>query len=152
MHFIGLAYHHFNRPKNSFYRNPAIELFPKWVVSAGARFNVSVNSYFTLQADQNIQGPYLETIGGALYGYKIGEDQNERPYTVQMGTFLRWKDALIPVIKLDYSLFSVALSYDVNISQLKTASQSRGGFELSVSYVGFFRQNSSIDQVSCPRF
>jgi type IX secretion system PorP/SprF family membrane protein len=33
--FIGAAYHHLNRPKNSFYRNSAIELNPKYVFSAG---------------------------------------------------------------------------------------------------------------------
>ncbi|HEX6913822.1 MAG TPA: PorP/SprF family type IX secretion system membrane protein, partial [Chitinophagaceae bacterium] len=30
-YFIGVAYHHFNRPKNSFYKNPEAELYPRWV-------------------------------------------------------------------------------------------------------------------------
>ena len=48
---------------------------------------------------------------------------------------------------------SLSLSYDVNVSQLKTASQSKGGFELSLSYVGFFdRDNAARDAVMCPRF
>jgi len=33
--FVGIVYHHFNRPKNSFYKNPDIELHPKWVGSVG---------------------------------------------------------------------------------------------------------------------
>jgi hypothetical protein len=67
--------------------------------------------------------------------------------------FLRWNDALIPVIKIDYSPMSVALSYDANISKLKTSSHGRGGFELSVSYIGFLdRDNSTITAVLCPRF
>ena len=40
-YFIGLAYHHFNRPKNSFYQNPPIELNPKVVSSGGV--NLSIN-------------------------------------------------------------------------------------------------------------
>jgi hypothetical protein len=100
-----------------------------------------------------MQGNYRETVGGALYSYKIGEDYEVPDYTVHFGAFLRWKDAIIPAFKLDYNPFSVALSYDVNISDLKTASQGRGGMELSISYKGFFdRDNSSKNALLCPRF
>jgi hypothetical protein len=152
-YFIGIAYHHFNRPKNTFYRTPGIELNPKWVVSGGIRFDLNETSYFTLQADHYVQGTYKETIGGAWYSYKIGDTYDNPAYTLHVGAFLRWKDALIPVVKLDYNPFSVALSYDVNVSDLKTASQGRGGMELSVTYHGFFdRDNSSKNAVLCPHF
>jgi len=39
------------------------------------------------------------------------------------------------------------------VSELKTASLSRGGFELSVSYKKFIdRDHSARDAVRCPRF
>lgn len=44
-YFVGVAYHHFNRPKNSFYENPAIELSPKFVYSAGVRFDMGERAY-----------------------------------------------------------------------------------------------------------
>jgi hypothetical protein len=48
---------------------------------------------------------------------------------------------------------SVALSYDVNVSQLKTASMGRGGFEISLCYIGFLhRDNSSEYKMLCPKF
>lgn len=152
--FIGAAYHHLNRPKNSFYRNPDVELNAKYVFSAGVKFNIDDFSYLTLQADQSVQGSFSETIGGALYSYKLGGMVEENPlYTVHAGAFWRWQDALIPVIKLDRRPLSIAISYDVNISPLKTASQGRGGFEISVSWIAFLeRENSSIDKVLCPRF
>lgn len=151
--YIGLAYHHFTRPKNSFYRNGTAIVEPKWVGSAGIRFSVTPESYLTIQADQSIQGKFSETVAGALYGIKLGEDLDHPLYTVHGGAFLRWNDALIPVIKIDYTPFSVALSYDVNISKLKTSSYGRGGFELSVSYIGFLdRNNSTVNAVLCPRF
>lgn len=152
-YFVGLAYHHFNRPKNSFYKSPEIELNPKWVASVGIKFSMNETSYFTIQADYSKQGNFKETILGALYSYKIGDDLEKPNYTIHFGAFMRMQDALIPVIKLDYHPFSVALSYDVNVSQLKTASQGRGGMELSISYTGFLdRFNSSRDAVICPRF
>lgn len=151
--FAGLAYHHLNRPKNSFYRDPQVELNPKYVVSAGVKFSVDEYSAFTLQADHSIQGAFTETIAGALYSYKLGGDPEAAAYTLYAGTFLRWKDAVIPVIKMDINAFSIALSYDVNVSSLKTASQARGGFELSLAYIGFIdRPNSSRGRLLCPHF
>ncbi|MEO5684240.1 MAG: PorP/SprF family type IX secretion system membrane protein [Chitinophagaceae bacterium] len=151
-YFIGLAYHHFNRPRNSFYRNAASALNPKIVASGGLKFHIDDNNYFTLQADYSTQGSFNETIGGVMYSYKVGEP-DEPQYIIHGGAFLRWKDAFVPVVKIDYNPFSVALSYDVNVSQLKTVSQGRGGVELSVSYIGFLdRDNSSKNKVLCPRF
>ena len=87
-----------------------------------------------------------------MYGYKIG-DPEMPDYTLHVGAFMRFRDALIPAIKIDYDPFSIGLSYDVNVSQLKTASQGRGGFELSVTYIGFLdRDNSSRYKVICPKF
>ncbi|MEP7279849.1 MAG: PorP/SprF family type IX secretion system membrane protein [Bacteroidota bacterium] len=150
--FVGVAYHHFNRPRNSFYRNVASALNPKIVVSGGMKFNIDENTFFTLQADYSNQGSFNEAIGGALYSVKVGEPDAPQ-YIIHGGAFLRWKDAFVPVLKLDYNPFSVALSYDINVSQLKTVSQGRGGVELSISYIGFLdRNNSTRDKVLCPHF
>ncbi|MDQ6812475.1 MAG: PorP/SprF family type IX secretion system membrane protein, partial [Bacteroidota bacterium] len=70
-YYIGVGFHHLNRPKNSFYHRPEIELSPKWVYSAGVRFGVSETSYLTIQADHTTQGPSKETIVGAMYSIKI---------------------------------------------------------------------------------
>lgn len=150
--FVGGAYHHVNRPRNSFYLSAEAALHPKYVFSGGVKLAIDEYTSFTLQSDYSQQGNFSELIGGALYSFKVGEPESSL-YTLHAGAFLRWKDALIPVLKIDYHPFSVAISYDVNVSQLKTGSQGRGGFELSVSYIGFFnRSNSSKDKMLCPRF
>ena len=150
--FLAAAYHHFNKPKISFYNDQGIVLSPKWVFSGGIRFGVSDISYLTIQADHSMQGAYEETIAGAMYGFKLGSDHDQSDYMIHGGAFLRWNDALIPAIKLDYNPFSVTLSYDVNISKLKSSSYGRGGFELSVSYIGLRKNNSSSEALRCPRF
>jgi type IX secretion system PorP/SprF family membrane protein len=150
--FFGVGYHHLNRPSNSFYRSANAALHAKIVFSGGVRFDVNEQAFFNLQGDYSKQGSASEIIGGAMYGYKFGDSENP-DYTIHFGAFLRVKDALIPAIKLDYNPFSIGLSYDVNVSQLKTASQGRGGFELSVTYIGFLdRDNSSKFKLFCPRF
>jgi type IX secretion system PorP/SprF family membrane protein len=152
-YFVGVAYHHFNRPQNSFYQNPPVELNPKLVLSAGVNLYVNEFSFITLQGDHSRQGNYYETIGGITYSRKFGDDYTKLLYTIHFGGYLRWKDAFIPMIKLDYNPFSVAFSYDVNISTLKTASQYYGGFEISLTYMGFLdRNNTTKNAVLCPKF
>ncbi len=152
-YYLGIAYHHFTKPQNSFFRKPSIKLNPKWTGSAGFRFGVAEYAYVSIMADYSVQEKYQETVVGAMYGLKIGPDPDKPAYTLHGGLFIRWSDALIPVVKLDYSPFSFALSYDANISKLKPYSYGRGGFELSVSYIKFLdRNNSSINAVKCPRF
>jgi type IX secretion system PorP/SprF family membrane protein len=151
--YLGMAYHHFTKPKNSFFRDPSVKLNPKWTASAGFRFGVAEYAYVSLLADYSIQDNYKESVIGALYGLKIGPEIDKPKYIIHAGAFIRWSDALIPVVKLDYNPFTVALSYDMNISKLKPYSNSRGGYELSVSYIGFLnRDNSSLNAVRCPKF
>jgi hypothetical protein len=114
---------------------------------------VSEYGYVSILGDYSIQDKYTETVVGALYGLKIGPEIDKPKYTIHAGAFIRWSDALIPVVKLDYAPFTFAFSYDMNISKLKPYSSSRGGYELSISYVGFFdRDNSSLNAVRCPKF
>lgn len=150
--FFGLAYHHFNKAsKISFYGVPN-ELTPKWVGSLGVRFGVNEYGYFTIQGDHSQQGSYRETIAGALYTWKL-DAMDDPKYQLHAGAFLRWKDALIPVIKVETKPLSFAVSYDMNISTLKTASQGRGGFELSVAYQKYLERNNNTGaSVRCPRF
>ena len=151
--FVGMAYHHFNKPeKLSFYSDNKYEMMAKWVGSAGIRMSMTDNSFFTVEADYSKQGVYTETVAGALYSWKLGDTENPK-YSLHGGAYLRWKDALIPVVKLECKPIAIAVSYDGNISQLKTASTGHGGFEISLSYQKFRdRLNSSKEAVRCPRF
>ncbi len=150
--YLGVAYHHFNHPKGSFFRNPSVQIQPKWVYSGGVRFAVSDYAYMTLLADHSVQGGFSETVLGGMYGLKLGEDPAHPDYQLHFGTFLRWNDAIIPVIRLDYHPYSITMSYDANISELKPSSYGRGGFELSITYTGFSNRHSTVDAMYCPRF
>lgn len=150
---LGVAYHHFNRPKNSFFNDANVAVQPKWVYSADVKLAVNEASFVTIYNDHVRQGSYTETISGMLYGLKIGPYTETPDYSIQGGAFLRWGDAVIPTLQLDYRPFSVSLSYDINISGLAQATKGQGGYELSFKYVGFLdRDNSSANAVRCPRF
>jgi type IX secretion system PorP/SprF family membrane protein len=151
--FVGVAYHHFNKPSNvSFYGDKNVSLMPKWVYSGGVRLNASEYSYLTIHADYVQQGPHSQTIGGLLYTYKL-DDSEDPKYLINVGGFLRMKDAFIPVAKIEMRPLAISLSYDANISPLSAATRGRGGFEMALSYQKYLnRDNTSRDAVRCPRF
>ncbi|HSN07814.1 MAG TPA: PorP/SprF family type IX secretion system membrane protein, partial [Hanamia sp.] len=150
--YFGVGYHHFNQSARvSFYNDPAVKIYPKWVYSAGVKTTLNDYAYMTFYADYSTQGSYSEMIGGMLYSLKLDAYPDDPQYIISGGGFLRWNDAFIPVVKMELKPLTFALSYDVNISTLKTSSQSRGGFELSLSYQKFLdRDNSSSNAVRCP--
>lgn len=150
--FIGVAYHHFHQPKNSFFNDQSITLQPKIVASGGIKLTSDGNSYVNIQADYLMQGGSKELIGGVMVGKKVGVDGEDSKYAVHAGAFMRMKDAIIPTIKLDMLPVSVTISYDINMSQLKSTSYGRGGMEISIAYIGFRKKNSALDQVLCPKF
>jgi type IX secretion system PorP/SprF family membrane protein len=150
---VGVAYHHFNQPKSSFFTNNGIVLSPKWDFSADVRFGLDETSFLTIHTDHLRQGVYQETVGGLLYGLKIGPYSDDPDYILSAGAFMRLNDAIIPTIKVDYKPFAFALSYDINLSKLADNSYGRGGFELSLTYIGFtHRESSTENAVRCPRF
>lgn len=150
--FAGVAYHHFNQSKKvSFYSANDVEMTPKWVASGGIRVGMTNKSYFTLQSDYTRQGSFQEITGGALYSWRLQEEEDGK-YLIHAGAYMRWKDAIIPVAKLECKPIAIAVSYDANISQLKQASRGRGGFEVSLTYQKAKKDNSSMDALKCPKF
>lgn len=150
---IGVAYHHFNKPSNSFFNDASVMLDPKLVFSADLKMDVNEYSTVTVYSDYLKQGSSSQFIGGLLYGLKVGPLVDEPEYVIHGGAFIRLNDAVIPTIKLDYHQFSIGLSYDVNISKLTSSSSGRGGYEASITYVGFLDKfNSTLNALKCPRF
>jgi type IX secretion system PorP/SprF family membrane protein len=152
--FIGASYYHFNRPKVSFFGDKTIELSPKWEYNAGLSAPLGDYAKLILEYNQLKQGIYSEVMAGGLLGYRIqlGSGATDQTNMIYGGLFVRWNDAVVPVLKLELDRYEIGFSYDVNVSKLSKASQSFGGFEISLSYKGFFNHNSSADKLRCPRF
>ncbi len=154
--YAGAALFHFNKPKVSFYvdNGSTTSLTNKWVLNAGLSTATSDNNHINFFADYFIQGGNSQFLGGVLYGTDLVTNyDDELKTTLYFGGFYRWNDAFVPVVKLNMFNFNIGLSYDVNVSKLQTASNWRGGLELSMSYTMKLR-NRSYDAsfVRCPRF
>ena len=64
--------------------------------------------------------------------------------------FSNLTDAIIPYVGMDFSDFTLGLSYDVNVSSLKTASNSQGGIEISLVYIK--KSSNGRKAIPCPKF
>jgi type IX secretion system PorP/SprF family membrane protein len=151
-YYIGASAFHILRPKNAFNENDFYtKLNMKWSGNMGIKAQVSNQFGLVIHANYMNQAPYTETILGGMISYSA-VDQNAKPFTLYIGSFYRFGDAIIPTLKLDYKMYSVTLSYDMNNSNLKTASNGMGGFEISLYARGFMKKGSVVDMIKCPRF
>jgi len=153
--YLGAALFHFNKPKVAFYtNNQNVTLDNKYVFNAGLTTPTSDYNRLVLFGDYYAQGGSRQFLGGALYGTDLVQEyDNDDKITLYLGAFYRWKDALVPIAKLDWYRLTFGLSYDINASKLKTASQWRGGFELVMSYRAKFNvRGAGAEKMRCVKF
>lgn len=89
------------------------------------------------------------------FGTNLGFDLVEKPgkeATLFVGAWYRWDDAVSPMVAVELmKRLRVGVSYDVNTSDFNDATNSRGGFEVSLIYTGkIMRINQA--NLFCPRF
>ena len=153
-YFAGISGYHFTQPKRNFTATEDVRLAMK--VSATAGISYKLNDAFSVQghAMYTQQGGYTEIIGGGLLGWRRNAPESTEPLLViYLGAMYRYKDAIIPMLKADYMRCSFALSYDVTASTLKTAASGQGGFELTISKMGLFKDpKHEMSRTVCPKF
>ncbi|MGF2411843.1 PorP/SprF family type IX secretion system membrane protein [Ferruginibacter sp.] len=152
-YYFGVGMFHFTQPKVAFQKQNDIILNHKWVVNAGFSAPVSDADRLIFYADYFMQGGARQAQGGLMLNHDLVQADEEQKISVSGGMFYRGKDAFMPVVKLDYYQYSIGMSYDVNSSKLKSASQYRGAYEVTLSYKAFNnRYNTSLDKTKCPVF
>jgi len=145
--YFGISLYHINRPKQSFTGSTYV-INPRATVHAGTYFAIANNATLHLSGLQAYQGGASETVvGGAVQ--LITNPDAEKPTSVYVGSWMRVKDAMIPYFGLEFGDVRMGVTYDINTSSLKTASQRQGGLELSLVYI--FRPNTD-RSINCPKF
>jgi len=107
----------------------------------------------------NRQGPGYEWVGGTWISFS--EKDRPKSFVLSPGFFYRWRDALIPALKLQYQNWTGALSYDITHTSVSDANDQKkligiGGFgalEFTLIYNGNFRkQTRRMYSVPCRTF
>ena len=153
-YYMGVAGYHFTQPKQSFFNNDVIKLQTKWNATIGATWKLNEVSSFQLHGNYMLQGAYSEIIvGGLLSWNKRVVLNDDSKFAIYGGAFYRYNDAIIPTLKVDFTDYSIAMSYDVNVSTLRAASALRGGYEVSFIIKGnVHRVDGTKSQTICPKF
>lgn len=144
----GVSLYHINRPKQEF-TGVNYDLYPRATIHAGGYFPVGVQTTLHLSGLFSTQAGATETLFGGAMQFMAGDPEAEKPTSFYGGAWMRFGDALIPYLGLEFNDLRVGASYDINISDLKTASESRGGIEISLIYI---MKHPDGKFVPCPKF
>jgi len=152
--YAGAAMHHLNEPGISLIDDDSETLYRRYAVHAGAQ--VPLTNELALQPGVLwlSQGPAREINLGANIRYGNNDFQE---LALRAGAWLRMSnqldkglgpDALIITGMFEWERFMLGLSYDITVSSLSQANNSRGAFEISLSYIhpGGARKS----RVECP--
>ena len=131
---LGLSMYNVNGPNQSFFNDAPVNLDSRLnlhgsaQIPIGAKFQVLPSALFMKQ------GTLSELMVGTFGKLVLNDDEVEYK-AIYLGSWLRSKDAGCFVAAMDYGSVNVGLSYDLNYSELKQASNKRGGFEISFRYI-----------------
>ena len=145
--YFGISMYHINRPRQEF-TGAQYVLNPRTTIHGGGYFPLGQNSTLHVSALQMFQGGAAETIVGGAIQLTANPDLT-KPTSFYFGSWMRFNDAIIPYLGIEFDDFRLGFTYDYNSSSLKTASQNRGGIEISLIYV---HRPSTDRPVNCPKF
>lgn len=137
----GVAVFHLNRPQQKFNAFEEVDrLHTKIISNFGLHIGIG-NTNIAVQpsAFYAMQGPSREITFGSFVRYQVREASKYtnmmKETAISLGGYMRAKDAFIPSVLVEYASFAMGITYDVNISNLKNASNGRGGVEVSLRYI-----------------
>lgn len=137
---LGFAVHHINKPVYSFYGDQDQRLPIKYIFHGQA--DIGIKNYSLILEPSYlvmIQGGHREITPGMIVKYTPREASKYtgriKASAFLLGGYFRVKDAVVIATGYEFSNWSIRMSYDVNVSNLKTATQARGGFELALSFI-----------------
>lgn len=147
-YYAGVSMYHINRPSETF-TGAQFYLNPRYTVHGGVYFPVGATSTLHTSAIYQSQAGAYELVLGAAFGINLNDDMEYKPTTFYAGSWYRYRDAVIPYVGLEFGNFRLGASYDVNVSKLRTVSNSVGGFEISLIFIN---KKYADREMKCPKF
>src|SRR6476646_4282389 len=103
----------------------------RYTLLGGGQLDIGYDKILYFSMNYQDQGAARELTLGAAYGIQVGTDKIQ---VINFGLWHRVKDAIIPYVGYQRDGFQAGFSFDYTISNLKTSSQVRNGFELSMVF------------------
>jgi type IX secretion system PorP/SprF family membrane protein len=135
---IGAGAWHLSQPNIAF--NELDKLAPRISVHGDALIGIANTPLAVLPAVLFQRQQTTELIMGSLIRYTVKESSRYTNFvsssSIAVGAYWRNKDAIALAAQLQWSSYSLGLSYDANVSALRQSTNGRGGFEITFSYAG----------------
>jgi type IX secretion system PorP/SprF family membrane protein len=147
-YYLGASMYHITRPKQSF-TGANYLLNTRTTLHGGGYFGIGPTTTLHISALQSLQGGASETVLGTALQFNVSGQEAEKPTSFYAGSWIRLNDAIIPYVGLEFGDFRLGVTYDINTSSLKTASEKRGGLEISLIYI---RRPNTDRNIHCPKF
>lgn len=130
----GVGVSHLNRPSYSFFSSGE-KLYTKITGHADALIGIK-NTNFALMPGFifQSQGPAYEAFPGCYFRYNLSDPSKGKGTSIMLGTHFRVKDAFVPSLQFEIAEYTLGVNYDLNISDLKTATSGKGGIEIALRY------------------
>lgn len=136
----GVAFFHVNKPKWKFYSSGSEKLYSKMVVHGSTYIGLKNTNIALLPSGiLFMQGPLKEINVGMMIRYMLKPQSKYTGFiketAILFGGHYRSGDAFIPSVMFEIANYAIGISYDVNISSLKTVSNGKGGIEISLRFI-----------------
>ena len=136
---VGAAVFHVNQPNYSFLGGSE-KLDPRIVFHGNGIYGITNSSIAIVPGFMiSKQGPDQEILAGAMVRYMFREDSKYTGYikgaSLSAGGYYRNNDAFVGTALFEFSSYGIGVSYDFNVSGLKTVSTGRGGFEITLRFL-----------------
>ncbi|MBA3829545.1 MAG: PorP/SprF family type IX secretion system membrane protein [Taibaiella sp.] len=135
---LGAGANNLNQPNDGFAKTSGQDAGLGMRYTGQAGFILYVSEKFSLRPGvlYQSQSTANEIIAGNEFHYIIGNPEIRTFATaVFLGAWWRTGDAVMATAGFEYKSFRFGVSYDYNISDLKTATNGNGGFEISLRYI-----------------
>lgn len=149
-YYVGFSMNHLSRPKESFLNDSRNRLNFLYKAQAGAEIFLNRDYSFSLSPT------FLFMLQSNAQQYNFGLGLNywiNDNVAIFGGGLYRVKDAVILNLGVEVYNARIGLSYDINHSDLRTASRAQGALEISAVYVFKKERPGSIQyEKYCPNF
>jgi len=161
--YLGFSVQHVNEPNEAFTASNVAKLPRKYSAHAGVNFPIMDQIHLLPKALVQFQGQSLETLYGVDVRFLFDKfDPSGNAF--RFGAMFRGvgglnaanvkgynAESIIFLAGIDFKGFDFGVSYDLNVSQFSEATYARGGFEVSLIYVGRTSKHQK-DLTPCPNF
>lgn len=153
--YVGGSMYHINTPNISLFEGQQDRLHERYVGHLGGELSINRNLSLLPAAAVYLQGPSTDINVGTNFRYSSsGED-----LALRIGGWVHVSnklenniglEAFTVTAMLEMEFWMLGLSYDINVSDLVPASNSRGAFEASFIYL--IPEKGRRTKVNCPKF